>query len=270
MNNFLTRVITALFFGIVCIAGISYNAYTLIALFGLIVGLSLNEFYRLIFNEEQNQKDKLPLLTGVLLFLNIVCIQADLLPLKYIAIPAFLLVLMGIRELYRKEEKPFDILSKKILGILYCSIPLALFCSLAFMADGTFNYSIPLGVIFLLWANDSGAYLIGVSFGKNRLFERISPKKSWEGFFGGLILSLVCAYILSVYFSVLSVGHWLILSVWVVVFGTYGDLIESMFKRSVSVKDSGNLLPGHGGIMDRFDGLLLAAPVVYFYLLLFL
>lgn len=120
----------------------------------------------------------------------------------------------------------------------------------------------------MLWASDTGAYLAGRTFGKTKLFERHSPKKTWEGSFGGLIISGLAAFILSRFFPGIETWQWLISSVIIVVFGTYGDLTESMLKRSYHIKDSGNIMPGHGGFLDRFDGLLLAAPLVYLFLLL--
>lgn len=120
----------------------------------------------------------------------------------------------------------------------------------------------------MLWTNDTGAYLAGRFFGKHKLFERISPKKTWEGSIGGGILTIGVAFILSVYFTNLDQTNWIVLAILVAVFGGLGDLVESMLKRSLNIKDSGNLLPGHGGILDRFDGLLLSIPFIYSYLYL--
>jgi phosphatidate cytidylyltransferase len=130
----------------------------------------------------------------------------------------------------------------------------------------TYSYQIILGFFILLWTNDTGAYLSGKYFGKHKLFERISPKKTWEGSIGGGILTLAFAYVLSIYFTNLNITNWLIIGVLIAVFGGLGDLVESMLKRSLGIKDSGKLLPGHGGILDRFDGLLLSVPFVYGYL----
>ena len=122
------------------------------------------------------------------------------------------------------------------------------------------------GFFILLWANDTFAYLTGIIFGKHRLFERISPKKSWEGFFGGLVGTVVLSFLVAKLFPVLPFYHWMAVAALIVVFGVYGDLIESLLKRNLKIKDSGHFLPGHGGILDRFDSVLLAAPMVYFYL----
>jgi phosphatidate cytidylyltransferase len=143
--------------------------------------------------------------------------------------------------------------------------PFCFFYALGFM-EGEYSWHLPLAFLIMLWASDTGAYLFGITLGKNRLFERHSPKKSWEGFVGGLLCSLLSGYIISKYFTELPLVHWLIVSVIIVSSGTLGDLSESMLKRSLSTKDSGSFLPGHGGLLDRFDGLLLAAPLVFVYL----
>ena len=122
----------------------------------------------------------------------------------------------------------------------------------------------------IIWVHDSGAYLVGVSIGRHRLFERISPKKSWEGAIGGTLTAILAAWFIAKYIPEISLLHWIIISVLVVVFSTFGDLTESMFKRYFGIKDSGNILPGHGGILDRFDSLLFAAPVLVAYLKLFI
>jgi len=119
-----------------------------------------------------------------------------------------------------------------------------------------------LGMLFILWASDTGAYFSGILFGKKKLFERISPKKTWEGSIGGAFLALVFAYGFSIYFKDLSLVQWLVAAALIVIAGIYGDLVESLFKRSIAIKDSGTSIPGHGGFLDRFDGLLLASPFV--------
>jgi len=123
-----------------------------------------------------------------------------------------------------------------------------------------------LGILFLIWSSDSGAYVVGSLIGRTRLFERISPKKSWEGTIGGGLFSLLVAYILSRYFLEIRTDQWLTLAVIVIVAGILGDLIESMLKRSLQIKDSGSILPGHGGILDRFDALIFAVPFAWVYL----
>jgi len=182
-------------------------------------------------------------------------------------------------ELYRHQEKPFDSLAHTLFSILYIAVPFALFPFSAFSHTGlksilpydqiTFSPGIVIGFFILLWANDTGAYLIGISLGRHRLMERISPKKSWEGFIGGILVSAVVAWLLSGWFGVVGKINWIIISVIISVAGIYGDLIESMLKRSIGVKDSGNIMPGHGGFLDRFDSAIISFPLVYLFILLF-
>jgi phosphatidate cytidylyltransferase len=155
-----------------------------------------------------------------------------------------------------------------LLGIIYIALPLSLLnCFFSPWAiPHKPDFAFLLGYFVLLWLNDTGAYLMGKATGKHLLFQRISPKKTWEGIAGGFIAGLLAAWGLSRFFTQLSPVHWLIMAVLIILFGTFGDLVESMLKRSMQVKDSGNLLPGHGGVLDRFDGVLLSAPVVYIYI----
>lgn len=157
---------------------------------------------------------------------------------------------------------------------LYIGLPFALLNVLAFQRDAvtdtvSFNPILPLSVFVFLWLSDSGAYCVGSLMGKHRLFERISPKKSWEGSIGGALIALAGALVLGHFFPLLSTLEWIGLALTVVVFGTWGDLTESLLKRQLQIKDSGNILPGHGGMLDRFDSALIAIPaaVAYLYLL---
>ncbi len=172
-------------------------------------------------------------------------------------------------KLYKKfERKPFTNIAFTFLGIFYVAVPFALLNVAAF-EDGVYNYQIIFGCLFILWASDTGAYFAGTFFGKRKLFERISPKKSWEGFIGGAMLALIFAFGIAHYFDTLSLQQWLVVCVIIIVGGTFGDLIESLLKRSIEIKDSGTSLPGHGGFLDRFDGLLISAPFIVTYLEIF-
>ena len=178
----------------------------------------------------------------------------------------FLLIFfLSIFELFRKKENPFSNIGYTLLGILYVAVPFAL---LLLIPSKNAIQFIVLGFFFLIWSNDTFAYLVGRTIGRTKLFERISPKKTWEGFIGGVICTQGIAYLISIYFTELAPIHWHVVALIVSVFGTLGDLVESMFKRSLGVKDSGTILPGHGGILDRFDGVLLSSPFVVTYLML--
>jgi len=179
-----------------------------------------------------------------------------------------LLVLLFISQLYSTYPYSFRAIAYTLSGVAYIALPLALCNGLAF-PEGQYERGILLGFFILLWANDTFAYLTGILFGKHRLFERISPKKSWEGFFGGLICTIALSLLVARLFPVFPNHHWMAIAAIIVVFGVYGDLIESLLKRNLKIKDSGHFLPGHGGILDRFDSVLLAAPMVFFYLKMF-
>lgn len=155
-------------------------------------------------------------------------------------------------------------ISQKITGIIYISVAFGLMNSL-FYYGGVDNVRIGviLGLFILTWSSDVFAYLTGSMFGKHKLFERISPKKTWEGSFGGLVFALLAAYILSIFITDISLLRWLVLAVVIVISGTLGDLVESMLKRNAGVKDSGTIFPGHGGVLDRFDAVIFATPMVF-------
>jgi phosphatidate cytidylyltransferase len=269
MNNFFTRSITALFFAIACVSCIYFPGYIHL-LFFIFSIIGFNEYLKINGPKRRKSLHFIYLFIAVLLSASFALVQLGLVDQKYLWINVFGIAAVFFIELYQKEQIPFDQLAKLILGYVYVIIPFAFFTGLGYIISNEYSYELPLGFLFLLWANDSGAYVFGITLGKNRLFERISPKKSWEGFFGGLLVASITAYIISKYFHSIDTSHWIILSLIIVVFGTIGDLVESMLKRSKDMKDSGSILPGHGGVLDRFDGLLLAAPLVYAYFQLFL
>ena len=158
-----------------------------------------------------------------------------------------------------------------MMSQLYVALPCALLNVLAFHNDPaassvSYNPILPLSIFVFIWLSDTGAYCVGSLIGKHRLFERISPKKSWEGSIGGAVFSIASSFIFAHYYDFMSVGQWAGLAVVVVIFGTWGDLTESLMKRQLGIKDSGNILPGHGGMLDRFDSALMAIPAAVCYL----
>jgi len=260
-----TRAITGFFFVLVMLAAVLLGDYTFSVFFLLLALFSLAEFYKMVGREDVRPNILAGELVGASVFISLILSTLGLTPLSLglLAIP--FLILIYVNELYRRSGNPILNIGITIFGIIYTVVPFIFFYSLGFL-DGNYHYFYPLSFLLMLWANDTGAYLVGMKFGRHKLFERHSPKKTWEGFFGGLLLSIVVACILSHYFQSISIFHWSAVAVIIAVFGTMGDLTESMLKRSLNVKDSGSLLPGHGGLLDRFDGLLVAAPLVYVFL----
>lgn len=268
MKNLATRTITGLLFTLTLIAGMLFHELSFAALFLVIEVLALLEFYRILRRCGANSQRIYGSLVGAFVFisgflwyyLNVGALLALLI------FPLFIFIFVW--ELYRNKKRPIINIASTVLGIIYITLPLTLLNHIAFFS-GEYQGKLILGLFILMWASDTGAYVFGVLFGRNRLFERISPKKSWEGFFGGLFTSVLGAYLLSRFYGVFVNEEWYVIAVLLVVFGTLGDLVESMFKRSVNLKDSGKILPGHGGILDRFDSILLAIPVIFTYLYFF-
>lgn len=249
----------------VMLASILLGHYAFTLFFLVLTGLSTEEFYRLVTTEQVRPQKRWGLALAISIYLPIGYHFMNNEPLEYIliAIPVGMLII--IAELYRHRPNPFHNIAYTIFGVIYAAVPFCFFYAMAFL-DGSFSTHLPLAFLIMLWASDTGAYLFGSKLGKHKLFERHSPKKTWEGFIGGMLTSVVSAIIVSYYFADLTTVQWAGMSLIIVVAGTLGDLSESMLKRSLSAKDSGTLLPGHGGLLDRFDGLLLAAPLVFVYL----
>jgi len=218
------------------------------------------------------------IITGITVYVLSTLIASRAIPVNSFLLLIPMMIVIMVIELYRKQEKPFDSLAHTFFSVLYTAIPFSMFPFAAYSHSGLmtllphegilFSPGIIIGFFLLIWANDTGAYLAGVSFGRHKLFERISPKKTWEGFLGGVITAVVIALLLSDWLGVVNKIQWVIVSVIISISGTYGDLIESMLKRSIGVKDSGNIMPGHGGFLDRFDSAIISFPLVYLFILL--
>ncbi len=274
-NNFIQRAITGVLFVAVLVGCTLYSPLSFGILFTLISALSVHEFGHLV-----NQKGEVCInktitaLGGAYLFLALMgfCTSAAdaRIFLPYLA----LLLYLMITELYLKRHNPLGNWAFSMLSQLYIALPFALLNVLAYhnsaeTSSVTYNPILPLSIFVFIWLNDTGAYCVGSLIGKHRLFERISPKKSWEGSIGGGVLSIASAFVFAHFFPFMNTWQWAGLALTVVVFGTWGDLTESLMKRQLGIKDSGNILPGHGGMLDRFDSALMAIPaaVVYLYVL---
>lgn len=277
LNNFITRTLTGIIFVGVLVGGILWNAFSFAILFALVTGLTLWEFYGLMKHYEEARLQRLiSTLGGVYLF--VACfLKASGWTDETIFLPYILYIMYTfIHELYAKAPNPIHNWAFTLLAQVYCagSFSLMNFIALRPNAIGATHEPIytPLFLLALfafVWLNDTGAFLVGSMLGRHKLFERISPKKSWEGFWGGFVIVLAASQVFAYFDSELDRIHWLGLAAVIVLFATWGDLTESLLKRTLGIKDSGNILPGHGGMLDRFDSVLMAVPVAYICLELF-
>lgn len=273
IKNLGTRSFTGIIFVAVLILGIVYNTYSFLLVFSVIAVLALYEFYNLIRKTVKGSEPNkiFNTLGGLLLFIS----SYSFFSTTNIAFPFFALyilyiLLLFISELFLRKENPIKSLAYAVLGQVYVALPLSLlpFLAFSYAVDGSYHYALILAVFIFIWVNDSFAYLWGSLLGKHRMFERISPKKSWEGFAGGAICSVIASVVYANYYPSLPLWAWIGVAIVVVVFGTLGDLVESLIKRTLNVKDSGNLLPGHGGILDRIDSVIFAIPALFVYIML--
>ncbi len=252
------------------ISAILWSETSFLLLLLLMTVLCLIEFYRLCKGDGIHPQVYIGLCLGVLPFLSPLLNSAFEIPLNLLPLILIIPSLIFIRELFSHSTKPFSNIAFTLLGIIYITAPLFLFYLFSFQGSGEkYNGGNILGFFLILWATDTGAYFAGKYLGKHKLFERISPNKTWEGFFGGAFFGLIVAFFVSKYVLSFSMSSWIITALIIIITGALGDLVESLFKRSLNKKDSGNLLPGHGGVLDRFDGLLISAPFVFVYHLLF-
>ena len=278
MKNFITRAITGVLFVAIMVAGFM-QPLTMILLFALITGLALWEYTGLVNQVENVTVNRfISTVAGVYFFIAIAGVNSGYIQTNAVFVPYLLTVVyLFVSELYARNTNAINDWAYTMLGQMYIALPLAMINVLAFRssADGLrpYYFLLPLSVFVFLWINDTGAYCTGSLIGRHKLFPRISPGKTWEGSVGGGLLVVVVAAVIGYWenrlmgMAGLSITEWMGLGLVIVVFGTWGDLVESLFKRTLGVKDSGRMLPGHGGMLDRFDSSLMAIPaaVVYLY-----
>lgn len=282
-NNFIQRAITGIIFVGVLIGCILGGPISFTLLFALITALTIHEFGVIISKQPDVEINKpICMLAGVFLFfgfayLGVMPGQTEIL-IPYL----FLIIYLLVSELYLKKKNPLNNWAYAMMSQIYIALSFAMLNVLAYHSIGKegelsnyqvqYNPILPLSIFIFTWINDTGAYCTGMLFGKHRLFERISPKKSWEGSIGGGVFSIIAAIVMAHYFPFMPISIWIGLALTVVIFGTLGDLTESLLKRTIGIKDSGNILPGHGGMLDRFDSTLMAVPaaVVYLYIISFI
>lgn len=278
-KNLIVRTITGVLYVAIMVAGF-LEPTAMVALFALITGLTIWEYTGLVNDRVANVNVNrfISTIGGVYFFIAVAAWSVDYVKGFAVMLPYILTIIyLFISELYTKNKDAVTNMAYTMLGQMYIALPLAMINILAFKRDANGFFSgydmlLPLSVFILLWANDSGAYCFGSLFGKHKLFPRISPGKTWEGSIGGGIFAIVIAGVIGYLANggnnphMLNIYQWLGLGAVVVVFGTWGDLVESLFKRTIGVKDSGKILPGHGGMMDRFDSSLMAIPAAVIYL----
>ena len=293
MKNFIVRTLSGLAFTILVIGSILFGPVTFAIVFGTIMVTAVYEFMNITLGKSYHKENMVAkvftIVAAVSLFVNIFMVAAYGFEPLYILFTMLPLVGIFISNMYVKRYNVHEIVEKDgvaqrvpngyemfpfaITAIVYVALPFALIPLVLFDMSGIYNGNLLLSMMILLWCTDVGAYLLGSTLGQmnnHRLFLSISPKKSWEGFFGGLILAIAGAIVLR-YIGLLdlSVIDSVIVGAIICVFGVIGDLVESQLKRNFGVKDSGSIMPGHGGMLDRFDGALLAFPVAIIYLIFF-
>lgn len=281
MKNFLVRTASGIVLLAVVLGAILWSKWSFgVLLLAIIIG-GEREFYRLATKAGYQPQKYLGYIAGgsifiiafacMLFLISDSTVSDTLLILAVILLLYIMLLLpmMFVCELYRKSPTPIANIGTTLMGIVYVAMPMSLLLFIpVLLGQGEWSPLAVLFYIFIIWANDVFAYMFGITLGKHRLFERISPKKSWEGFVGGLLGAMAMGYLASV---VMDGNHieWIGLALIAAISGVFGDLVESLFKRSVDVKDSGHILPGHGGWLDRFDALILSVPFVFLYLIFF-
>lgn len=290
MKNVLTRSLSGIFLIIIVVGSVWFNSISNFLLFLFILIFGLFEFYRFAKAADFYPNEKIGIATGVLIYILSYLVASQIANTSVLILILPLLIFISIFELYRQKKHPINNISITIFGLIYVALPLSLVHFMVLTPHAIaeepdiinqlaqlsplntqqtnvyFSSFIIIGYFIIQWVSDTGAFIFGVSFGKHRLFERISPKKSWEGAIGGFITTIGAAFLVHYIYPQLELTHWIVISIIITFFGIFGDLIESLFKRSVNVKDSGKIMPGHGGILDRFDSTLIALPMVYFYL----
>jgi len=274
VNNLKTRILSGIVFIAVLICGVIWNQYIFLGVFSLILALGLNELYGLLEKHGDVKISRaINIIGGLLIFVGSYLYFSNTIHSLIVFTPFLLYVLvLFISELYLKHPNPIKSLAYSLLGQVYLSLFFSLLCYIAFNYNvdaQSYHYAYILAMFLFIWVNDSFAYLFGSMLGKNKMFERISPKKSWEGFAGGALCAVIAAIVYAQFFTQIPLFAWVGIACIQVVFGTLGDLIESLFKRTLEVKDSGNIIPGHGGILDRFDSFIFSIPAQFIFLQLF-
>lgn len=276
MNNFITRSLTAVVFAAIVIVGLIFNSWSYLIITGIVLLGSLMEFFKISSPLYRKDKDHSSLYRNIMIpmallfFILSYFVSQNQIDSKYLFLaPIFIAIFFNI-ELFLKSARPFRNIGLNIMALYYVALPMCLIHFVGFI-NGQFTGAIVLGIMFIIWANDSGAYIIGSLIGRKKLLPHVSPNKSIEGFIGGGLFCFLLAYININLLSQFSIFNslqlikphtWYLIALIIFLFATMGDLVESLLKRSLNIKDSGSILPGHGGFLDRFDAFLFVIPFV--------
>jgi len=272
-KNLLTRTIAGAVYVVILLFGILGGTYFFIPIFGLILVFALHEFYRMVEKNTPHTISKaFNIISGIVIFISayLYITQVNSYIFGVVSLGYLLILFASAILLNRKDIFQTTIYS--VFGQVYITLPLCLLMLIAyqFTISNNYGFYLILAIFVFMWVNDTAAYLFGSLLGKHRLIERISPKKSIEGFIAGLLFAILAGYVFSYFYTNYTRFFWMGFALIAALFGTLGDLFESLIKRNYDVKDSGHLIPGHGGILDRIDSLLIAIPAVYLYLMMVL
>jgi phosphatidate cytidylyltransferase len=280
LSNLVLRSITGVLFVATIILCISWNKYSAGLLFLVFSTLGTVEFYQILNKKELSNNTKYGPFVNVVVYSLLTLAFIEIIDYRFLFLIVPLLLILVVQELFMKDTIPYQNISSTLFGILYITLPFAALNYISFNEEFyskiglSGNWSLLTGFFIILWTSDSMAYLVGRKFGKHKLFPRVSPGKTWEGFIGGVVFAVIAGYIYSLVTKDVQADstinaslHWIVMSLIISVFGMLGDLSESLLKRSGGVKDSGSLLPGHGGVLDRFDGIFFSSPIILTYLL---
>ena len=272
MKNVTVRTISGIGFVVVMLACLLSSQWLFGALVIFMMVGMMSEFYTITMGDRYKFSRSLAILAGVVLFCLIYLAAAYQMPVKYVALSIVPVMVVMINSLYVEDKTDYSKFSNLYTGLIYIAVPLALSNLVAFR-NGHFSGLLLVSFFVLIWSSDIGAYVFGMAFGQKhgkKLFPSVSPKKTWIGFWGGMLFAIMAAHILNLTGMLsLPMFHSVILAIVMDVAGVYGDLFESQWKRIYDIKDSGSIIPGHGGLLDRFDSTLLAMPVGALYLSLF-
>ena len=272
LQNLVTRAVAGVVYVCILLFGILYNQYSFVIVFGVILVFALDEFFKLIEQKTPHLISKLfNILFGLIIFFSafLYLEEISIIALPISALVYFLFLFASTIVIDRADI--FNTIIYSVFAQMYITLPLCLLLLISYdykLPNTIFYFAFVLAIFVFIWVNDTFAFLTGVTIGKHKLLERISPKKTVEGFVGGIFFTVLAGVGFSFFFTEYSIYFWIIFALIASLFATLGDLFESLIKRTYKVKDSGNLIPGHGGILDRIDSLLIVIPAIYVYLLI--